>query len=244
MKRPRLQVVECRVYSADITTRWYIKRIWIKRLFSFTGLFMDWQLQTACIKTNCCMIKPQKTYDKGSQKSRQQTNRSYTTTNKFISKINKNKNLKILALFIMSSVTFFPDEWLPNRSSDEDLLKPEKRGFEYFSNCFSRTTIDTKTLHSWRSTINYWVKLIVTKWQILGRCIINILNTGLEVLKYWNWNTASKLSASRGKNKEIMRNGHSNKDNSEFDNTTKKLDTVFWMKIIISNGIKKEQGKT
>lgn len=41
-----------------------------------------------------------------------------------------------------------------------------------------------------------------------------------------------------------MRNNHSNPDKSEFDNTTKKLDTLLsikTIKIIISNGIEKDQ---
>lgn len=41
-----------------------------------------------------------------------------------------------------------------------------------------------------------------------------------------------------------MRNNHSNPDKSEFDNTAKKLDTLLsikTIKIIISNGIEKDQ---
>lgn len=43
------------------------------------------------------------------------------------------------------------------------------------------------------------------------------------------------------KDKETMRNDHSNPDNTEFDNTTKKLHTFFSTKIIILNGIKQHQ---
>ena len=38
-----------------------------------------------------------------------------------------------------------------------------------------------------------------------------------------------------------MRNDHSNPERSQFDNTTRKLDTLFSVKIIILNRIKKDR---